>query len=124
MNQDDRKNVYRAALDEAHVELNEILGRVEELRLRKDRVEKVMEALKPMMGGDEQAATPAPQAMSATSAPEQRTSAMSAGPMQEGENPPQYHFMKVADAMPVRLQPAPNAWAIQPQRPLRTAGGF
>ena len=122
MNQEDRKNVYRAALDEAHVELNEILGRVEELRLRKDRVEKVMEALKPMMAGDEQAATPAPQALS--SAPEQRASAMSAGPMQEGENPPQYHFMKAADSMPVRLQPAPNAWAIQPQRPLRTAGGF
>ena len=124
MSQDDRKNVYRAAIDAAYAELNEIISRVEELHLRKDRVEKAMEALKPILGGEEAAATPAPKAASSSPAPEQQASAPSADPMQEGENPPQYHFMKIAEVLPVRLQPAPGAWAIQPQRPLRTAGGF
>jgi hypothetical protein len=45
-----RQEVYRVALDEANAELSEISGKFELLRLRKDRVEKVVEALKPLVG--------------------------------------------------------------------------
>jgi len=44
-----RQEVYRVAYDEASAELSEILGRFEQLRLRKERVEKVVDALKPLV---------------------------------------------------------------------------
>lgn len=44
-----RQEVYRVAFDEASAELSEILGKFELLRLRKDRIEKVVEALKPLV---------------------------------------------------------------------------
>lgn len=44
-----RQEVYRVAFDEASAELSEILARFEQLRLRKDRIEKVVEALKPLI---------------------------------------------------------------------------
>jgi hypothetical protein len=43
-----RQEVYRVAYDEASAELSEILGKFEQLKLRKDRMEKVVEALKPL----------------------------------------------------------------------------
>ena len=46
-----RQEVYRVAFDEARAELNEILGKFEQLRLRKDRIEKLVEALKPLTTG-------------------------------------------------------------------------
>jgi hypothetical protein len=46
-----RQEVYRVAFEEARAELNEILGKFEQLRLRKDRVEKLVEALKPLITG-------------------------------------------------------------------------
>ncbi len=52
-----RQEVYRVAFDEASAELSEILNRFEQLRSRKDRVEKVVEALKPLLAGNE---SPAP----------------------------------------------------------------
>ncbi|MDE3186904.1 MAG: hypothetical protein KGM96_05180 [Acidobacteriota bacterium] len=122
MSQDVRLGVYRAALDAAHVELSDIQGQFEQLRLRKDRVEKVLEALKPMLGGDAPAAAPDQQAAAPSSVTEHQSAVSSNGPMEQGENPPQYQFMKIAESVPVRLQPAPNAWAIQPQRPLRAVG--
>lgn len=48
-----RQEVYRVALDEAKAELNEILARFEQLRLRKDRIEKIVEALKPLVVSNE-----------------------------------------------------------------------
>lgn len=42
-------NSYRAAFLTASAELNEVFREVEQLRIRKDRVEKVMEALKPLL---------------------------------------------------------------------------
>ena len=44
-----RQKVYRVAFDEASSELSEILSRFEQLRLRKERVEKLVEALKPLV---------------------------------------------------------------------------
>jgi uncharacterized membrane protein len=53
-----RQEVYRVAYDEASAELSEIVGRFEQLRVRKDRVEKVVEALKPLVTAVEGAAAP------------------------------------------------------------------
>ena len=53
-----RQDVYRVAFDEARAELSEILGKFEQLRLRKDRIEKVVEALKPLIS--ESQSSPAP----------------------------------------------------------------
>jgi len=50
------KEVYRFAFDEANAELSQIVGEFEQLRLRKERVEKVVEALKPLAGVDPQPA--------------------------------------------------------------------
>lgn len=46
------KEVYRFAFDEANAELAAIVGEFEQLRMRKERVEKVVEALKPLAGVD------------------------------------------------------------------------
>ncbi len=46
------KDVYRFAFEEANAELSQIVGEFEQLRLRKERVEKVVEALKPLAGVD------------------------------------------------------------------------
>jgi hypothetical protein len=48
------KEVYRFAFDEANAELTAIMGEFEQLRMRKERVEKVVEALKPLAGMDGQ----------------------------------------------------------------------
>lgn len=48
-----RQEVYRVAYDEAHAELTEILGKFEQLRTRKDKIEKVVEALKPLLGSSD-----------------------------------------------------------------------
>jgi hypothetical protein len=49
-----RQEVYRVAYDEASAELSEILGKFEQLKLRKDRMEKVVEALKPLVALESQ----------------------------------------------------------------------
>jgi hypothetical protein len=45
-----KQEVYRFAFDEANSELSQILGEFEQLRARKERIEKVVEALKPLAG--------------------------------------------------------------------------
>jgi len=52
-------DIYRVAFDSANSELNDILGAFEELRARKDRIEKVVMALKPLLGAEEAAAAAA-----------------------------------------------------------------
>lgn len=44
-----RQEVYRVAYEEASAEMSELLSRFEQLRLRKDQMEKVIEALKPLI---------------------------------------------------------------------------
>jgi hypothetical protein len=51
-----RQDVYRAAFEEANAELTEILTKFEQLRQRKERIEKVVEMLKPMAGVEAQTA--------------------------------------------------------------------
>lgn len=52
-----KEEVYRFAFDEANAELTQIVGEFEQLRMRKDRIEKVVEALKPLAGNDVQGAS-------------------------------------------------------------------
>lgn len=52
-----KEEVYRFAFDEANAELSQIVNEFEQLRQRKDRIEKVVEALKPLAGNEGQAAT-------------------------------------------------------------------
>jgi len=51
-----KQEVYRFAFDEANAELAQIIGEFEQLRLRKDRIEKVVEALKPIATAETQGA--------------------------------------------------------------------
>jgi septal ring factor EnvC (AmiA/AmiB activator) len=51
--------VYRVAFDSANSELKDILVSFEELRARKERIEKVVMALKPLLGAEEAAAAAA-----------------------------------------------------------------
>ena len=50
---------YRVAFDSANSELNDILAAFEDLRARKERIEKVVMALKPLLGAEEAAAAAA-----------------------------------------------------------------
>jgi hypothetical protein len=72
-----RQEVYRVAFDEANAELSEILGKFELLRLRKDRIEKVVDALKPLVALNESAAAATERGPAATErqAPVEATSA-------------------------------------------------
>ena len=47
-------DVYRVAFDSANSELNQILVSFEELKARKERIEKVVSALKPLLGATEE----------------------------------------------------------------------
>lgn len=51
-----KEDVYRFAFDEANAELAQIVGEFEQLRQRKDRIEKVVEALKPLASNETQSA--------------------------------------------------------------------
>ena len=75
--------VYRVAFDSANSELNDILVAFEELRARKERIEKVVLALKPLLGAEEAAAAAAAM-QSATDAAEQAT--------QSSEDVPTYQY--------------------------------
>lgn len=49
---------YRFAFDEACAEMREIDGRYELLRARKEQIEQIIEALRPLVSGEQAAATP------------------------------------------------------------------
>jgi hypothetical protein len=47
------QETYRFAFDEASVELREIDSRFEQLRVRKERMEQIIDALRPLMAGEQ-----------------------------------------------------------------------
>ena len=49
-----RQDVYRVAYDEAISELSDIINQYEQLRQRKERVEKAVDVLKPLVGANVQ----------------------------------------------------------------------
>jgi len=67
-----RQEVYRVAYDEAKAELGEILSKFEQLRLRKDRIEAVVEALRPLLGAETKTAS-APAQVERVAAPAEGT---------------------------------------------------
>lgn len=75
--------VYRVAFDSANTELKDILVAFEDLRARKERIEKVVMALKPLLGAEEAAAAAAAM-QSATEAADQAT--------QGSEDAPTYQY--------------------------------
>lgn len=75
--------VYRVAFDSANAELTDILTAFEDLRARKERIEKVVLALKPLLGAEEAAAAAAA-VQSATDAADQAT--------QSSEEVPTYQY--------------------------------
>jgi hypothetical protein len=74
-------DVYRVAFDSANSELNQILEAFEELRARKERVEKVVIALKPLLGMEEAAA-----------AAGQNSTEAAADPASQSEEQPTYQY--------------------------------
>jgi hypothetical protein len=58
MEQDSHRDVYRIAYDEAFSELRDILREFEQLYARKDRVERVVEALSQEIGSQCQVVVP------------------------------------------------------------------
>ncbi|MDE3187564.1 MAG: hypothetical protein KGM96_08600 [Acidobacteriota bacterium] len=52
-----KQEVYRYAYNEANSELSEIITEFEQLRLRKENIEKALDALRPFAGVDAQAAS-------------------------------------------------------------------
>jgi hypothetical protein len=92
-----RQEVYRVAFDEASAELSEILGKFELLRARKDRIEKVVEALKPLIASSE-----------TTASVLERTSVSQA-------SEPSLSHTPHAPAEPA--QPAPIPYPVQPANP-------
>ena len=56
------EDVYRLAFESATTELTEISAQFEQLRVRKDRIERLVEVLKPLVDFEEQPGVPAEQA--------------------------------------------------------------
>lgn len=52
-----KQEVYRYAYNEANSELTEILTEFEQLRMRKEGIEKALDALRPLAGADVQGAS-------------------------------------------------------------------
>lgn len=48
--------IYRVAFESANSELTEIAVEVEKLRIRKEQIERLIQALKPLLDGDEEGA--------------------------------------------------------------------
>jgi hypothetical protein len=59
MRQQEHGEIYRIALETAGSELQEITTSLEKLRIRKDRLEKLLSVLEPIVGIEEQDATTA-----------------------------------------------------------------
>jgi hypothetical protein len=95
-----REQTYRFALDEAAAELKDIVSQFEELKARKEHLEKVVEALRPFIGMQAEAA--APEKSTAYTAPETEKAASEAI---------EYTFMQITGpGMEVKkAEPAPPA---------------
>src|SRR5258708_34655219 len=72
-------DIYRTAFDSANAELNQILVGFEELRARKERIEEVVLALKPLMGAGQEGGA-------------QNSADSSPASAQQGEDVPTYQY--------------------------------
>jgi hypothetical protein len=67
MKQEEQAEVYRVAFETAHFELKEIAASLEQLRLRKDHIEKLVEILGPLVELEEKPKTALAEAATGTS---------------------------------------------------------
>ncbi len=106
MSQEMFEAAYRNAFETANAELNEIVVQFDQLRMRKDRIEKMVEALKPLM---QEAAQAAP-AMTESAPAVEQSAAPSPEPARQDEGPSDYHFLKIGESAATRYQPAASGW--------------
>ena len=123
MSEDVHLDCYRAALDAANAELSEIVKEFDQLRSRKDGIETMLEALKPIMGVDEQIPALARTDAERTTELVEQATAPSPEPVQETEDVAQYGFMEVAEKLSPRLQTPATSWSNLLRRPARVAIG-
>jgi hypothetical protein len=123
MSQDVHLDCYRAALNAANVELSEIVGEFDQLQVRKDRLEVVLAALKPIMGFAEQVSSADRPDADRSSELIEQAMAPSPEPMQETEEATQYGFMQVAEKLGPRLKTPGTSWSNLLERPARVAMG-
>lgn len=104
MSQEMFESAYRNALESASAELNDIVGQFDQLRMRKERIEKMVEVLKPLLVEEGQsAAQPVP-------VMEQQGSAPAPEAARQDEGPSDYHFLKIGESAATRYQPAASGW--------------
>jgi hypothetical protein len=103
-----RQDVYRVAFDEASAELSEILGKFELLRLRKDRIEKVVEALKPLVLLESQApvGSPAERQPVPMEVPSSHVAPAEPAPVASAPNPIPYPAQQGSDPFARRIETA------------------
>ena len=123
MSQDVHLDCYRAALEAANAEMSEIVKEFDQLRLRKDRIQTMLEALKPVLGGDAQIPALAQRDADRSSAFIEQATAPSPEPVQENVQSAQYGFMEVAEKLSPRLQTPATSWSNLLHRPARVAIG-
>jgi hypothetical protein len=109
-----RQEVYRVAYDEASAELSEILAKFEQLRVRKDRIEKVVDALKPLVVGSETSHRPSEAPVRSNEAPVRSNEApvrTNEAPVRtmEGSLAPVMRQEAAPEPVPVAAAPAPPA---------------
>lgn len=100
---------YRNAFDSASAELSEIVSQFDQLRMRKERIEKMVEALKPLMQEAAQVSAQAAQPAAQSSAPEKESHSSSPEQPRQDEGPSDYHFLKIGESAQ-RFQPAATGW--------------
>lgn len=106
MSQDMFETAYRNAFETANAELNEIVSQFDQLRMRKERIEKMVEVLKPLLLEEAQSAAQA----SPAPAVEQQAAAPAPEAARHDDGPSDYHFLKIGESAATRYQPAASGW--------------
>lgn len=106
MSQDMFEAAYRNAFETANAELNEIVSQFDQLRMRKERIEKMVEVLKPLLLEEAQSAAQA----SPAPAVEQQAAAPAPEAVRHDDGPSDYHFLKIGESAATRYQPAASGW--------------
>jgi hypothetical protein len=115
-----RQGTYRVAYDEAVAELNAIIEQFEELRVKKEQIENVVDALKPFVGLDVDISAAALEAAFAKSELAQEVSQTVSQSFQGGGGAPgetkQISVENPAEPVPVAVgaEPEPGSYFRQP----------
>ena len=94
------QDAYQLAYDEATAELSEIIGRFEQLRQRKDRVEKFVEAFRPLLGLEVEESAPEEEHSEAMPFVAQQAEEPEPVATQAAADPSTYSFQQVPVPLP------------------------